>query len=167
MTAEQEIAAQWQSEMPGPTAEDKAILANLHGSPDEQWKREFARLVLGKNPRNRKLTISKDYMHWQKLGYEPHEVKLWFDAGAGMGEVELVRALIWQGINPKRARDVIQHPQTGDSMTILQFARNYQAVFSSIGKALDAAGVARQMAWKPGVVFGRAELPPSIKWPDE
>jgi hypothetical protein len=118
---------------PRPTGDDEIVRALLPPTrratgPDWRSARTYAR-------------------DWRTFGATAEEVRTWLRAGAAPEDGPLVAFLMDEGIGPARLMEQVEHPETGEQVTILDIARAVLGTFGTsaddLSKALDKAAVER------------------------
>lgn len=84
--------------------------------------------------------------HWAGYRFSAHEVRLWLAAGLEPVDADLADELLTEGIDPTRAKEMVQDPDSGEHLPITELCRrHYHSTKSdSLLEILDAAGVERQ-----------------------
>jgi hypothetical protein len=84
--------------------------------------------------------------HWQEVGISVGEVAAWLKAGVEPDEALLADELIEEGISPQRATLVVEDPDMGDRLTIVELVRRHHSPLrpGAVSEILDAALVERQ-----------------------
>ncbi len=98
---------------------------------------------------------ARTYAHdWRTFGATADDVRTWLRAGAAPEDGSLVAFLADEGITPARLMEQVEHPETGEQVTILDIARAVLGTFGTsaddLGKALDKAGVERTRQRRSG-----------------
>jgi len=132
-------------------AEDEgaAVLEYLKAGTSASAPEELVRALL---PPSRRASggdwavARREARHWQEVGIPVGEVTAWLKAGVEADEALLADELIEEGISPQRAALVVEDPDRGDRVTILELVRRHHSPFhpAAVAEILDAALVERQ-----------------------
>lgn len=84
---------------------------------------------------------------WEDYSFPNHEVDTWLKAGLEPGDACLAAQLVEEGIEPFRLTERLEHPRTGEQLTILTLVRQAPTrageLRTGLCGLLDEAGVER------------------------
>lgn len=119
--------------------------------------KRYARVFL---PRSRKATAddfkqaAEFALRWRLARIDVDTADAWLRAGAHPHDQYLVALLLQEGISAEGSSVEVEHPNSGERLTILEFARKATASFGefeNLGEALDSAKVDRTPLRKTGL----------------
>lgn len=130
-------------------AEGSALLEYLKAGTSAAPPEDLVKALL---PPTRRATgadwaeARREARHWQEVGIPASEVAAWLGSGVEPNEALLADELIEEGISPQRGTLVVEDPEMGELLTIVELVRRHHSPFrpAAVAEILDAAGVERQ-----------------------
>lgn len=100
----------------------------------------------------------KEGLVWERLAFTASDVVAWLRAGVFPDEPELADRLACEGVTATMAETVVEHPDTGERMSLVELGRaSIEDGYRSLGNLLDLAGIERTIPRRVGL-SGRGEL---------